>query len=92
MLELILISLVAFLALCCLGGLIKLLVGLVLLPIKIVLGAVGGILTLLVGIPLLLAGLAVAGGLFPAAVVIFVLLLPVAIVCGLIAILWRLVF
>jgi len=71
-------------------GMLKLLVALVLLPLKIAFLAAKGVIGLVLVVPLFVIGLAVLVNVFP--VIIFVLLLPVIIVGAMFALLLKLIF
>jgi len=71
-------------------GMLKLLVALVLLPLKIAFLAAKGVIGLVLVVPLFVIGLAVLVNVFP--VIIFVLLLPVIIVGVMFALLLKLIF
>ena len=71
-------------------GMLKLLVALVLLPLKIAFLAAKGVVGLVLVVPLFVIGFAVLVNVFP--VIIFVLLLPVIVVGAMFALLLKLVF
>jgi len=71
-------------------GMLKLLVALVLLPLKIAFLAATGVIGLVLVVPLLVIGFAVLANVLP--VIIFVLLLPVIVVGAMFAVLLKLIF